>query len=90
MCLTDPACGAGARPDGSLGGIIAQLKYPLPGGDPGLSSWSFCSRSLWIAGVTEPELPDRLGGVDLSRRSAEKEAQQQPEMRAGPGVTGPA
>lgn len=43
-----------------------------------------------IAGVAEPELPNRLGGVDLSGRTAEVEAQQQPEMPARPGVTGPA
>ena len=43
-----------------------------------------------IVGVAEPELPDRLGGVDLPGRTAEEEAQQQPEMPAGPGVTGPA
>ena len=89
MCLTDPAIGAGARPDASSA-HHRQLKYPLPGGDPGLTSSAFSSRPSRIVGVAEPELPDRLGGVDLSGRSAEEEAQQQPEMPAGPGVTGPA
>jgi len=41
------------------------------------------------AGEAEPELPDRLGGVDLSGRTAEEEAQPQPEMPPGPAVTGP-
>ncbi len=52
----------------------------------GDSGW----RPLLIAGMAKPELPDRLGGVDLSGRTTEEEAQHQPEMPAGPGVTGTA
>ena len=75
----------------SLDGIIAQLEVPAARRRSRLDGLGpSCSRPSRIVGVAEPELPDRLGGVDLSRRTAEKEAQQQPEMRAGPGVTGPA
>ncbi len=81
-----------SSPEGSLDNIIAQLKYPLPcrrRSRPDVLGRSG-SRASRIAGVAEPELPDRLGGIDLPGRTAEEEAQQQPEMPAGPGVTGPA
>ena len=79
------------EPEGSLDDIIAQLKYPLPvPAEIQARRPRSGSRASRIVGVEEPELPDRLGGVDLPGRTAEEEAQQQPEMPAGPGVTGPA